>query len=172
VRSKLPIAALIALVVLVALFASSVGLGVRGGRGKGPALTPDLNAPWVQRLRQRMTRSLQEEDLRVEGGSAPGCRIGGGQLQVPTEGACRFAIAAANATRPLRLRLVQGTTVVVTLEQEGALAIEDEPLAAGEAAKSFDVYRNEEDGRLTIAECKVDGHDRSDRPAICLISLE
>lgn len=163
----------IALVVLLVLYVASVGVGARErrsdeGQGGGVPLKPDLNAPWVQRLRDRLTARLEGKDLRLAEGPA-GCRLDGDRLQVPVGGACRFEIAPAKRTRALRLKLVQGRAAAFSLAQEGALAIGGVPLALGEASEAYDVYRSEKAARLTVAGCET---PEGGEAALCWLLLE
>jgi hypothetical protein len=164
---------LIALVILLALYVASLGVGLRGGREPGREAEPgdrrlSLNAPWVRSLRQRMTARLKGEELRLADGPE-GCRLDGNHLQVPVGGACEFEIAPADKTRALRLKLVQGSAAAFSLAQAGALAIEGVPLAPGEASEAYDVYRGTASARLTVTGCETPEEGEA---AFCRLLLE
>jgi hypothetical protein len=169
VSSRRLIVLLVLLALLLALFVASLGLGLRGRRGQGPALRPDLNAPSVGKLRERLSAPLKGKDLRLEEG-VPGCQVRGEQLRIPVGATCTFEIAPANRTRALRPRLAQGTAANLTLEQEDALTIEVDLPLTGDEDERYDVYRNEDKkpARLTVADCKV-GEDSG--AELCLVSL-
>jgi len=162
----------LALVVLVVAFGASVRLAVRSTQGEDvhpPAIVPDLNAPWIQAMRQRLTKKLTSQEMRLGTGSDLGCLVGDGQLQMPAGATCYFTILAANSTRRLSLQLAFGQSVRLTLAQKNALTIDDIALAAGQAAQWYDVYQNDENGRLTVTGCT---NAKNDPLAICLISLQ
>jgi hypothetical protein len=165
----------IALLVLLALYVGSVGVGARERRGQGPEAGPrdrtasvSLNAPWVQKLRDRLTAKLKSEDLSLAGG-ADGCGLNGTDLLVPVDEECEYEIAPAKQTRALYPKLVQGQSAAFGLEQDDALEIEDEPLAAGAEVERYDVYRSKEPATLTVAECEV---NEGDEAKLCRVSLE
>jgi hypothetical protein len=158
---------LVILLLLVALFVASLGLGIRGSRGEAP-LTPNLNAPWLQRLHERVTKKLTGQDLRVGGEADSGCLVGDEQLQAPVEATCTFVIVPDRSTRRMRLKLAYGRAARLSLAQEGAPTVDGERLAAGEPAKAFAILPDEE-ARLTLTGCAV---DQDDRLGICLVSLE
>lgn len=169
---KVLILVVLVLVVLVVAFGASVRVAVRSTQGEDvqpPAIVPDLNAPWIQAMRQRLTKKVTSQEIRLGTGSDLGCLVGDGQLQMPAGATCYFTILAANSTRRLSLQLAFGQSVNLTLAQKNALTIDDIALAAGQAAQSYDVYPNDENGRLTLTSCT---NAKVDPLAICLISLQ
>jgi len=165
----------LAVVVLLALYVASVGVGARERRSQGPGAGPrdrtasvSLDAPWVQKLRDRLTAKLESKDLSLAGG-ADGCGLAGTDLLVPVDEECEYEIAPAKRTRALYPKLVQGQSAAFGLEQDDALEIEDEPLAAGAEAERYDVYRGQEPATLTVAECEV---NEGDEAKFCRVSLE
>lgn len=163
-NSKWMLFVALAVAILVVLYVASVGVGVQP---QDRQVRIRLDAPWVQRLRARLTARLKPEDLRLVGGPAS-CQPDGAQVALPVGSACQFEIPPADRTRALRLKLVQGQAAALTLRQEGALDIENEPLAAG-AAHVYDVYRSEEDAQLKLTACQVS--EDGGRP-LCRVSLE
>jgi hypothetical protein len=177
---------IVAAVLLVVLHLSSVGLAVQRRRdanrtaGRAPAGEPEeeqeqegpiLEAPWVQNLRRRLSSPLPGEALHLEEGPA-GCRIVDGEAQVPPDAECEWEIAPGKRTHVLRLRLVQGSGLRVTLDQEDALTIDEHVPGAHEEALVLDVYRSDEPAYLYLEGCedRAEGEETQES-APCLVSL-
>jgi hypothetical protein len=166
---------LVAVLVLVALYVASLGLNLRRGQrdARAPEPTPApedgdegaLNAPWVRKLKDRMTTRLKGEDLSLEEGP-PGCRLRDERLEVPLDAECEYTIAPGDRTRALRPSLVQGSAITLILTQEGYLEVEQGLPSEDEERPSMDVYRNEESAQLVVTGCEVD------EAALCLVSLK
>ncbi|MCA9971168.1 MAG: hypothetical protein KC425_13175, partial [Anaerolineales bacterium] len=168
-NSKLLLLVVVVLLLFAALFVAGAAVGPRSTRpGQPPAIVPDLNAPWVQRLRARLTAPLPSDDVRLAGGSDRGCLVGDQQLQMPAGATCTFTLLASGSARQLRLQLAYGRSATATLAQPDALTIDNIQLAPNQPPQTYDVFASPENGRLTLTNCQTP----EDAPLpLCLISL-
>ena len=152
-------------------------LAVRCAAGEAaPLVAPSFSPVGVtsDTVRGWLTRPMTAEHIAFAGGDTEDCRLRGDALLIAAGGNCRFTLTPSpNLTRRLSLRLAEGESAAVTLQQENTLDIEETLVGIG-AAIELDIFRQPEgvEAILTVANCTTAESEEEEAPAACRLEIE
>jgi hypothetical protein len=155
---------IVVLILIAILFVVGIAAGATR-KDDNKVSSSDLNASWLEGLQARLAQPqpLTAQDIGV---AAPTSCLQKEQLIVAPNQRCRFLIQRSSSpnARRLALRLVEGASVALRLEQKNAVTLEKNlPPSDSAKDKDWDVYQ--EGGILSVT-CTDSG-----KAAACRLAL-